>query len=576
MAEPSHIAITCANCGKQLRAPGSAVGKTGKCNACGTKFVISAAAPISPEEKAAQSPNSNVASRTASPASSLSQKPVSSKPASSKPASSTTKASSPTARTSGAPAKNADGLGRPSDGDDAWGDFGAPDLSDPGIASAIDQLISHGQQQVVKKVAATLSREEVVAAFKGSVPKRPVSFGYRLHLMLVAVAMALLPVMYIAFVAVVAFALVFYTGFIMPSLVTHVPRGRAAVVFLGLIIAPVIAGATMVLFLIKPLFFRIRDERRRRSLTRSAQPVLFELVDRICEATGAPVPQRIDVDYQVNASAQPLGGIWSVATGKMVLTIGIPLIAGMSARQLAGVLAHEFGHFSQKIGMGASLIIRKVNFWFLRVVYQRDTLDHVLDQLIDDSESWFVLVLQLAKVCVVFSRGVLWCFMMLGNFISAGLMRQMEYDADRYEYGLVGSKTFAETAFELQLLGASQQAGLDLMLEFFQRGRLADDMIYLTKNLRQQFPGELQAKIKSTWEAEKASWFATHPSDAARIARALAAEQPGCFQLDRPARDLVRYYDEICKGVTWDFYKDQLGSHISPQQLTPTTQLMET
>ena len=574
MAEPSHITITCENCGKQLRAPSAAVGKTGKCNGCGTKFVIPAA-PASPEKKAVQTTNSTSASRTTSPASSLSQKPTASKPATSKPKSPTTKASSPTARTSSPPAKNADGLGRPSHGE-AWEDFGTPDLSDPGFASAIDQLISHGQQQVVKKVASTLSREEVTAAFKGSVPKRPVSFGYRLHLMLVAVAMALLPVMYIAFVAAVAFALVFYTGFIMPSLLTHVPRGRVAVIFFGLIFAPVIAGAVMVLFLIKPLFFRIRDERRRRSLTRSAQPLLFELVDRICEATGAPIPQRIDVDYQVNASAQPLGGIWSVATGKMVLTIGIPLIAGMSARQLAGVLAHEFGHFSQKIGMGASLIIRKVNFWFLRVVYQRDTLDHVLDQLIDDSESWFVLVLQLAKVCVVFSRGVLWCFMMLGNFISAGLMRQMEYDADRYEYGLVGSKTFAETAFELQLLGASQQAGLDMMLEFFQRGRLADDMIFLTKNLREQFPAELKAKIKSSWETEKSSWFATHPSDAARIARALAAEQTGCFQLDRPAKDLVRFYDEICKGVTWDFYKDQLGNHISPQQLTPTTELMET
>ena len=99
-----------------------------------------------------------------------------------------------------------------------------------------------------------------------------------------------------------------------------------------------------------------------------------------------------------------------------------------------------------------------------------------------------MLVFQLAKVCVVFSRGVLWCFMMLGQLHQRGLMRQMEFDADRYEYGLVGSKTFADTAFELQLLGASQQAGLDLMLEFFQRGRLADDMIFLTKDLRDRFP----------------------------------------------------------------------------------------
>lgn len=553
MTDPNFINITCAKCGKQLKAPSAAVGKKGKCNNCNTQFVI--AAP-----SATPSPtNSAKLTQPAAPR-------AATQTAATKPPAAAPKQSAP-ARPAAKPKPAAD---------DPFGDFGITDnFANPDFASAINQLISHGEQQVVKKVASGLSREEVTAAFKGSVPKRPVSLGYRVHLVLVALAMALLPVLYLAFVALVAFGVIIYTTLVMPSLLSNVPRGRAAVIFFGLIIAPVIAGGVMVLFMIKPLFFRIQDDRRRRSLTRSAQPMLFELVDRICEATGAPVPQRIDVDYQVNASAQPLGGIWSVATGKMVLTIGIPLIAGLSARQLAGVLAHEFGHFSQKIGMGASLIIRKVNFWFMRVVYQRDTADHVLDQLIGDSESWFILVLYLAQLCVTFSRGVLWCFMMLGNFISAGLMRQMEYDADRYEYGLVGSRTFADTAFELQLLGASQQIALEMMLEFFQKGRLADDMIAMSKHLRGQFDTELKSKIKATWEAERAGWFATHPSDAARISRALAAEQEGCFQLERPARELVRYYEEICKGVTWDFYRDQLGSHVSPQQLTPTTQLME-
>jgi hypothetical protein len=62
----------------------------------------------------------------------------------------------------------------------------------------------------------------------------------------------------------------------------------------------------------------------------------------------------------------------------LVLTIGMPLVAGMSLRQFAGVLAHEFGHFSQGAGMRLSFIIRSINLWFMRVVYERDDWDERL------------------------------------------------------------------------------------------------------------------------------------------------------------------------------------------------------
>lgn len=53
-----------------------------------------------------------------------------------------------------------------------------------------------------------------------------------------------------------------------------------------------------------------------------------------------------------------------------MLTIGLPLVAGLSLQQLAGVLAHEFGHFSQGAGMRLTYIVRSINAWFLRVVYE--------------------------------------------------------------------------------------------------------------------------------------------------------------------------------------------------------------
>ena len=80
------------------------------------------------------------------------------------------------------------------------------------------------------------------------------------------------------------------------------------------------------------------------------------------------MPSRIDVDTEVNASAHLRRGLKSVPGRDLVLTVGLPLAGGLSLPQLAGVLAHEFGHFAQGTGMAATYMIRTVNAWFARVV----------------------------------------------------------------------------------------------------------------------------------------------------------------------------------------------------------------
>ncbi len=44
-----------------------------------------------------------------------------------------------------------------------------------------------------------------------------------------------------------------------------------------------------------------------------------------------------------------MGSLWG---NDLVLTIGLPLVAGLSAKEFAGILAHEFGHFTQGLACG--------------------------------------------------------------------------------------------------------------------------------------------------------------------------------------------------------------------------------
>jgi hypothetical protein len=154
--------------------------------------------------------------------------------------------------------------------------------------------------------------------------------------------------------------------------------GRAVVLAFLAYLAPIVAGAGLVLFMIKPLFAKPATDSGRRTLKPEDEPLLFEFVDWICKAVNSPRPRRIDIDCNINASASFRRGILSMAGNDLVLTLGMPLVAGLTMRQFGGVLAHEFGHFAQGAGMRLSFLIRSISYWFTRVVYERDAWDEKL------------------------------------------------------------------------------------------------------------------------------------------------------------------------------------------------------
>src|SRR5699024_4661377 len=123
-------------------------------------------------------------------------------------------------------------------------------------------------------------------------------------------------------------------------------------------------------------------------------PQLFALIGWICRSLNAPIPSRIDVDCELNASAGFRGGWRSLFGNDIVLTIGLPLVAGLNLSQLTGVIAHEYGHFSQGTAMRANYVIRRINLWFHRVVYERDAWDVSLVAASEDSDlDWRLMIL---------------------------------------------------------------------------------------------------------------------------------------------------------------------------------------
>src|SRR5205807_3169614 len=238
----------------------------------------------------------------------------------------------------------------------------------------------------------------IVEAIHGQIEPVRTSPMYVAGMTLVAFVMVLLPLVYLSLIVLVA-GLLWHHATHSITLFQHA-RGRNLKGAFALYAGPLVIGGIVLLFMVKPLFAPRRRETTPLAVDPEKEPLLIEFVQKLCAAVHAPAPREIRLDSEVNASAALRRGFWSLFGNDLTLTIGLPLVAGMSLRQFGGVLAHEFGHFSQGAGMRLTYIIRSISFWFVRVVYERDSWDEWLNQQARDSEGWLNLLVQLTRGCV--------------------------------------------------------------------------------------------------------------------------------------------------------------------------------
>ena len=392
-----------------------------------------------------------------------------------------------------------------------------------------------------------------------------------LGLMLVTLAMVLLPVVYLGFTVLAGYGVYWFATTYFLEIWTWHANGRVGLILKVICsVTPLLVGGCIALFMVKPFFARRAKPPQPYALAPGAEPLFHEFVQKICALVGAPVPREIRLDCDVNASAGFRRGFFSLFGSDLVLTVGMPLIAGLSARQLAGVIAHEFGHFTQGTAMRLSYLIRRVNGWFVRVIFERDSWDAALDEWQSSSESWVSLMFGCARAGVGLSRMLLRALMLTGHAICSFLMRQMEYDADRCEIALAGSNAFEQTMLRMGELGTVRGSLYKKMHETWKTShRVPDNVPVLIAHHAADIAADAREKISTAMLAEKTGWLDTHPASADRIAAARRAAEPGIFAEDVPAQELLENFRPLSRIVTLAHYEDDLEIPTTEDFLIP-------
>lgn len=414
-------------------------------------------------------------------------------------------------------------------------------------------------------------RQRILGGFRGTVPPLKPSFGYRLALAGAAVIMLLMPVVYAALVGGAIWGLWLY--------LTRVDFSSAsAEIGLALLpawILPPALGIVVVICLIKPLFVKFAKREEGLRLDPAREPFVFEFVGQVCKALKAPVPKEIHIDCEVNAAASFRRGLLS-SSDDMVLLIGLPLVESLTLQQLAGVIAHEMGHFSQKAGLRLATLVRIMNAWLVHLVFQRDSFDEMIESNAKESQAFAVrAILHFTRFLIWLSRRILWTAMLAGHTVSSFVMRNLEYDADRYQVRLSGFASLDGSIRELFAMGVAHGMAIQDLQEHWKEKRLVDNLPRLVLVNRKDKVRQIAADLETHLSTEQERPFATHPTARHRIAQALREKGVGVFSSDLPASALFADLPALERTATLAFYRSVVGEEVRPGDLIPVQALRD-
>jgi Zn-dependent protease with chaperone function len=213
--------------------------------------------------------------------------------------------------------------------------------------------------------------------------------------------------------------------------------------------------------------------------------------------------------------------------------------------------------------MRVSYVVRSINAWLARIVYERDSWDEAVAEWGGESGPANAIA-TLVRGCVLATRGVLWVFMAVGHGLSCFLLRRMEYDADRAEARLAGARTFEKTFRRLVVLDAAFAEATEIVEGCWIKDRYPDDFPALVVGLADTMSGRERRDVLEEMEDAATGPFDTHPSFADRLASVAEEDARGVFRLDLPAAALFRDLPKLAEGASLDLYRGMFGRGLQP------------
>ena len=232
--------------------------------------------------------------------------------------------------------------------------------------------------------------------------------------------------------------------------------------FIGLIfgLGMIGAGISVIIFLVKFIFAVSKDENSQRvEVTEEEQPRLFAFIRELTTATGTQFPKKIYFSPDVNACVFYNSNFWSMFLPiRKNLEIGMGLVNSVNVSEFKAVMAHEFGHFSQR-SMKLGSFTYNVNRVIHNMLYENKGYANFLN-------AWGKLhwgTALFARLTAKIAQGIQWILRGMYGFINKNYMslsREMEFHADAVSAGVSGGNNLVSALSRIEIAGSCYNTAL--------------------------------------------------------------------------------------------------------------------
>ena len=332
-------------------------------------------------------------------------------------------------------------------------------------------------------------------------------------------------------------------------------------------------GLLILIFLVKFAFSSQQVDRSHlTAVTAAEEPRLFAMIEAIVQQVGTQFPKQVYLSSSVNAAVFYDSSFWSMFFPvRKNLEIGMGLVNTVTDEELRAILAHEFGHFSQRT-MTVGSYVYNANRVIYNMLHENDSYDRMVENW--SSVSGFISLFVVIAVWIV--RGIQWVLTKIYTVVNRSylaLSREMEFHADEVAAHVTG---YPPLAHSLLRMGLAQQA-YSTVIDYY-NGKIAENvtssnvfaeqsytLTYMGREAGLEFADELpvvpldeQGKFDKSKLVIEDQWV-SHPSIEDRIARLRATGLDSSAAEPGPANALFtdaratqeRLTRELFKGVTY-------------------------
>lgn len=300
-----------------------------------------------------------------------------------------------------------------------------------------------------------------------------------------------------------------------------------------------------------------RQRRGYLDVSAAEQPELHAFVNHIANLLGGPVPSAIKLDAEVGLLLRPQRLHNVVLGGGPELIIGLPLLYGLSARQLSGVIAHAYAGYTREARHYGYPLICAVDRWLFAQSGVARSASSINDGFAvlggAAGNRWIKSLQQLFDLLV---QGTFFLLYRVVSSLTFVVSRRVDMVGDQFSSRIAGSSEFRSTQFRLRSLYYGQQHANRELIKSWRSSPLSDNFPQLVVDHADALQLSLRPRLIQEMEELVTPMTRSRIVDLGRIVRVEHYQDEGACFLLGSAVTLLRDVDRVARRVSLEHYRD--------------------